>query len=133
MTSDQRSGASPTRRGKQASHPRLPLRCYGSQSRPHITTPSLPRYLLTPDSHILNTPLIPTPLSHLTPSTLSILDPNMPPTGFPSLTPAFTVRVAIDPPMPVGGQAGSQLVIVPMVSGTVRSEEGFEPGLEGEL
>jgi RNA polymerase I-specific transcription initiation factor RRN6 len=64
---------------------------------------------------------------------LSILDLNMPPTGFPSLTPAFTVRVAIDPPMPVGGQAGSQLVVVPMVSGTVRSEEGFEPGLEGEL
>jgi RNA polymerase I-specific transcription initiation factor RRN6 len=57
----------------------------------------------------------------------------MAPTGFPSLIPAFTVRVAIDAPLPVGGQAGSQLVIVPMVSGTVKSEEGFEPGLDGEL
>jgi hypothetical protein len=53
--------------------------------------------------------------------------------GFPSLKPAFTVRVVIDPPMPVGGQAGSQLVIVPMVSGTVQSEPGFEPKLDGEL
>lgn len=53
--------------------------------------------------------------------------------GFPSLQPAFTVRVDIDPPMPVGGQTGSQLVIVPMVSGTVKSEEGFEPKIDGEL
>ncbi|KAF1846740.1 uncharacterized protein K460DRAFT_285530 [Cucurbitaria berberidis CBS 394.84] len=53
--------------------------------------------------------------------------------GFPSLLPAFTVRVAIDTPMQVGGQAGSQLVIVPMVSGTVKSEPGFEPKLDGEL
>jgi RNA polymerase I-specific transcription initiation factor RRN6 len=53
--------------------------------------------------------------------------------GFPSLQPAFTVRVAIDAPMQVGGQAGAQLVIVPMVSGTVKSEEGFEPKLNGEL
>ncbi|KAH7069112.1 RNA polymerase I-specific transcription-initiation factor-domain-containing protein [Paraphoma chrysanthemicola] len=55
------------------------------------------------------------------------------PSGFPSLQPAFTVRVDIDAPMPVGGQAGSQLVIVPMVSGTVKSEEGFEPKLDAEL
>ncbi|KAJ4368161.1 hypothetical protein N0V83_006517 [Neocucurbitaria cava] len=53
--------------------------------------------------------------------------------GFPSLQPAFTVRVSIDAPMPVGGQAGSSLVIVPMVSGTVKSEPGFEPKLDGEL
>jgi RNA polymerase I-specific transcription initiation factor RRN6 len=55
------------------------------------------------------------------------------PTGFPSLTPAYTVRVAIDAPMEVGRQTGSQLVIVPMVSGTVKSEEGFEPKLDAEL
>jgi hypothetical protein len=55
------------------------------------------------------------------------------PNGFPSLQPALTVRVKIDAPMPVGGQAGSQLVIVPMVSGTVKSEEGFEPKIDGEL
>jgi hypothetical protein len=35
--------------------------------------------------------------------------------------------------MQVGGQAGSQLAIVPMVSGTVKSEEGFEPKLDAEL
>ena len=55
------------------------------------------------------------------------------PSGFPTLQPAFTVRVTIDAPMSVGGQAGSQLVIVPMVSGTVKSEDGFEPKLNGEL
>lgn len=53
--------------------------------------------------------------------------------GFPSLTPAFTVRVTIDAPMPVGGQGGSSLVIVPMVGGTIKSEEGVEPKLDAEL
>jgi RNA polymerase I-specific transcription initiation factor RRN6 len=53
--------------------------------------------------------------------------------GFPSLQPAFTVRVDIDQPMQVGGQHGAQLVIVPMVSGTVKSEEGFEPRLDAQL
>ncbi|KAF1950123.1 hypothetical protein CC80DRAFT_496974 [Byssothecium circinans] len=53
--------------------------------------------------------------------------------GFPSLQPAFTVRVLIDAPLAVGGQAGSDLVIVPMVSGTVKSEDGFEPKLDAEL
>jgi hypothetical protein len=53
--------------------------------------------------------------------------------GFPSLQPAFTVRVAIDAPMKIGGQAGSQLVVVPMVSGSVKSEEGFGIKLDGEL
>ncbi|KAJ4301355.1 hypothetical protein N0V90_003447 [Kalmusia sp. IMI 367209] len=53
--------------------------------------------------------------------------------GFPSLQPAFTVRVDIDVPIAVGAQAGSDLVIVPMLSGTVKSEEGFEPKLDAEL
>jgi RNA polymerase I-specific transcription initiation factor RRN6 len=53
--------------------------------------------------------------------------------GFPSLRPAFTVRVEIAAPMQVGGQAGSQLVIVPMVGGSVRSEEGSGVGLDGEV
>ncbi|EUC50753.1 hypothetical protein COCMIDRAFT_81025 [Bipolaris oryzae ATCC 44560] len=53
--------------------------------------------------------------------------------GFPSLQPAFTVRVEIDAPMQVGGQSGPQLAIVPMTSGTVKSEEGFEPKLDGVL
>lgn len=53
--------------------------------------------------------------------------------GFPSLQPAFTVRVNIDKAIPVGGQAGANLVIVPMVSGTVKSEPGFEPKLDAKL
>ncbi|ORY09599.1 hypothetical protein BCR34DRAFT_625660 [Clohesyomyces aquaticus] len=52
---------------------------------------------------------------------------------FPNLKPAFTVRVDIDAPLAVGGQAGSALAIVPMVSGTVKSEPGFEPKLDAEL
>jgi RNA polymerase I-specific transcription initiation factor RRN6 len=55
------------------------------------------------------------------------------PSGFPTLQPAYTVRVVIDAPLDVGGQTGQQLVIVPMVSGTVKSEEGFEPKLDAEL
>lgn len=53
--------------------------------------------------------------------------------GFPSLQPAFTVRVDIGPPMQVGGQAGTQLAIVPMISGTVESEPGFEPKLNAKM
>ncbi|EOA87007.1 uncharacterized protein SETTUDRAFT_163086 [Exserohilum turcica Et28A] len=53
--------------------------------------------------------------------------------GFPSLQPAFTVQVAIDLPMQVGTQTGSQLAIIPMTSGTVKSEPGFEPKLDAEL
>ncbi|KAF1919926.1 RNA polymerase I-specific transcription-initiation factor-domain-containing protein [Ampelomyces quisqualis] len=52
---------------------------------------------------------------------------------FPSLQPAFTVRVEIDAPIDVGGQSGSQLAIVPMLSGTVKSEPGFEPKIDGKL
>lgn len=55
------------------------------------------------------------------------------PAGYPSLQPAFTVRVDIDAPMQVGGQAGSSLAIVPMVGGTVKSESGFSPAFNGEL
>lgn len=54
-------------------------------------------------------------------------------TGFPTLQPAFTVRVDIDAPLAVGAQAGSPLVVVPMLSGTVKSEPGFEPALDAEL
>lgn len=32
--------------------------------------------------------------------------------GFPSLQPAFTVRVDIDAPLGVGAQAGNDLVVV---------------------
>ncbi|KAF2866330.1 hypothetical protein BDV95DRAFT_208408 [Massariosphaeria phaeospora] len=53
--------------------------------------------------------------------------------GFPNLQPAFTVRVSITAPLEVGAQHGAPLVIVPMVSGTVKSEPGFEPALDAEL
>ncbi|KAF1993582.1 hypothetical protein P154DRAFT_557650 [Amniculicola lignicola CBS 123094] len=53
--------------------------------------------------------------------------------GFPTLQPAFIVRVDIDAPLGVGGQTGPALAIVPMVSGTVKSEPGFEPKLDAEL
>ncbi|KAF2736131.1 hypothetical protein EJ04DRAFT_463543 [Polyplosphaeria fusca] len=53
--------------------------------------------------------------------------------GFPTLQPAFTVRVGIDAPLSVGGQQGPGLVIVPMVSGTVKSEPGFSPALDATL
>ncbi|KAF2816438.1 uncharacterized protein BDZ99DRAFT_566265 [Mytilinidion resinicola] len=52
---------------------------------------------------------------------------------FPSLQPAFTVRVVIDAPLSVGDAKGSPLAIVPMTSGTVKSEPGFEPKLDAEL
>lgn len=68
---------------------------------------------------------------HLLPDTRTFEQFKM--SGFPSLQPAFTVRVLIDPPMEVGAQHGSNLVVVPMVSGTVKSEPGFEPKLEAEL
>lgn len=53
--------------------------------------------------------------------------------GFPSLEPALTVRVDIVTPLAVGAQAGRDLVIVPMVSGTVKSEPGFVPALDAQL
>lgn len=52
---------------------------------------------------------------------------------FPSLQPAFTVRVSIDAPLAVGGATGTPLAIVPMTGGTVKSEPGFEPVLDAEL
>jgi len=52
---------------------------------------------------------------------------------FPSLQPAFTVRAVIDAPLAVGGTTGTPLNIVPMISGTVKSEPGFEPALDAQL
>jgi len=52
---------------------------------------------------------------------------------FPSLQPAMTIRVAIDAPMQIGGATGTPLAIIPMTSGTVKTEPGFEPALDAEL
>ncbi|EER28014.1 hypothetical protein CPC735_033500 [Coccidioides posadasii C735 delta SOWgp] len=54
--------------------------------------------------------------------------------GFPSLQPAFTLQVKIEPAASVGSasqQCG--LLITPMVGGTVRSEPGFSPAFNGEF
>ncbi|KAF2403523.1 hypothetical protein EJ06DRAFT_527148 [Trichodelitschia bisporula] len=54
--------------------------------------------------------------------------------GFPSIQPAFTVLVAIASPLAIGSASrGTPLAVVPMTSGTVKSEPGFEPALNAEL
>ena len=70
--------------------------------------------------------------------------PTPSPSDFPSLQPAFTFRLKIGPPSLVGGLSlGRPLTIVPIVSGTVRSEPNWvreekdggagQPALNGEL
>ncbi|KAI9819988.1 MAG: hypothetical protein M1827_006558 [Pycnora praestabilis] len=55
-------------------------------------------------------------------------------TDFPKLQPAFTILVSIDPPQPVGSASrGTPLAVVPMVGGTIKSEQGFEPKLDAEF
>ncbi len=45
---------------------------------------------------------------------------------FPSLEPAFTIRVEIDAPMGVGSSSrGTPLAVVPMTGGTMKSEPDF--------
>ena len=67
-----------------------------------------------------------------------------PSSDFPSLLPAFTFRFKIGPPSLVGGLSlGRPLTVVPIVSGTVRSEPSWikdekdggagQPGLNGEV
>ncbi|KUL91338.1 hypothetical protein ZTR_01652 [Talaromyces verruculosus] len=54
--------------------------------------------------------------------------------GFPTLKPAFTVRVSVDAPFPVGSHhRKTALVVVPMVGGTVISEPGFTPALDAKF
>jgi Protein of unknown function (DUF3237) len=51
--------------------------------------------------------------------------------NFPTLEPAFTIRVAIDAPLSVGSSSrGTPLAVVPMTGGTVKSESGFSPALD---
>jgi Protein of unknown function (DUF3237) len=50
---------------------------------------------------------------------------------FPSLEAAFTIQVAIDPPLGVGSASrGTPLAVVPMTGGTMKSEPGFSPAVE---
>ncbi|KAI9871043.1 MAG: hypothetical protein M1830_003504, partial [Pleopsidium flavum] len=54
--------------------------------------------------------------------------------GFPSLQPAMTVLVSIDPPLGVGAYSkGTPLAVVPMTGGTVKSESGFSPEIDAEF
>ncbi|OAL67095.1 hypothetical protein A7C99_1510 [Trichophyton rubrum] len=53
---------------------------------------------------------------------------------FPTLKPAFTMQVLIDPPVNVGSTAKNcNFVVTPMVGGTVKSEPGFLPAFNGQL
>ncbi|KAF1810415.1 hypothetical protein P152DRAFT_508721 [Eremomyces bilateralis CBS 781.70] len=54
--------------------------------------------------------------------------------SFPKLQPAMTVLVQIAAPMAVGsGSKGTPLNVIPMTSGTIKSEPGFEPALDAVL
>ncbi|KAF2811872.1 uncharacterized protein BDZ99DRAFT_569823 [Mytilinidion resinicola] len=54
--------------------------------------------------------------------------------GFPSLQPAFTVRLQATVPYDVGNVAtGGGLQITPIVTGSIKSEPGFEPAIDGEV
>ncbi|EFR01541.1 hypothetical protein MGYG_04543 [Nannizzia gypsea CBS 118893] len=53
---------------------------------------------------------------------------------FPTLKPAFTMQVLIDPAVNVGSTAKNcNFVVTPMVGGTVKSEPGFSPAFNGQL
>jgi Protein of unknown function (DUF3237) len=50
---------------------------------------------------------------------------------FPTLEPAFTIHVTIDPALAVGSSSrGTPLAVVRMTGGTVKSEPGFSPALD---
>ncbi|MCJ1364625.1 hypothetical protein MMC16_003738 [Acarospora aff. strigata] len=54
--------------------------------------------------------------------------------GFPSLQPAMTVLVTIDPPMSVGSASrGTPVAVVPMTGGSVKTESSFSPELDAEF
>ncbi|CEN62402.1 hypothetical protein ASPCAL09037 [Aspergillus calidoustus] len=53
---------------------------------------------------------------------------------FPSVKPAFTMKVAIDAPLAVGSASRSNpLQVVPMLGGTLQSAEGFDPAIDAEF
>lgn len=54
--------------------------------------------------------------------------------SFPTLEPAFTILVEIDPPFSVGSSSrGTPLAIVPMKEGTMKSESGFSPAIDAKF
>ncbi|KAI9372510.1 hypothetical protein BJX61DRAFT_507097 [Aspergillus egyptiacus] len=54
---------------------------------------------------------------------------------YPKTQPAFTMKVAVDPPYAVGsGSRNTNFQIIPMVpGGTLKSAEGFSPALDAEF
>ncbi|KAF9889755.1 hypothetical protein FE257_007061 [Aspergillus nanangensis] len=53
---------------------------------------------------------------------------------YPSLKPAFTVKVNIAPPMAVGSASRTtSLQVVPMTGGTVKSDSSFSPAIDAEF
>ncbi|KAI9828397.1 MAG: hypothetical protein M1832_002825 [Thelocarpon impressellum] len=54
--------------------------------------------------------------------------------GFPTLQPAFTLRLDLSPPFAVGESSrGAGLNVIPLTSGSLVSEPGFEPKLDATL
>ncbi|KAI1910535.1 hypothetical protein LOZ12_004469 [Ophidiomyces ophidiicola] len=54
--------------------------------------------------------------------------------GFPSLQPAFTIQVFIEPPTTVGNSSRKcNLLVTPMVGGSIKSEPGFAPAFNGKF
>jgi len=53
---------------------------------------------------------------------------------FPTLEPAFTILVTINPPTTIGSASRqTKLMVVPMVAGTVTSEANFSPSVNGKF
>ena len=53
---------------------------------------------------------------------------------FPTLEPAFTIQVVIEPPMGIGSSSrGTSLAVVPMLGGTMKSESGFSPAIDANF
>lgn len=53
---------------------------------------------------------------------------------FPTLEPALTVQVVIDAPISIGSSSrGTPMAVVPMIGGTVKSESGFSPAVDGKF
>ncbi|BCS25888.1 DUF3237 domain-containing protein [Aspergillus puulaauensis] len=53
---------------------------------------------------------------------------------FPSIQPAFTIKIALDPALAVGSASrGATLQVIPFSSGTFKSAEGFSPSIDAEI
>ncbi|KAL4936177.1 hypothetical protein BDV06DRAFT_205518 [Aspergillus oleicola] len=54
--------------------------------------------------------------------------------GFPSIQPAFTIKIELGAPLIVGtGARDTSLQIIPFSNGTFQTAEGFEPAFEAQV